>query len=245
MGVSSVAGTFTDSSWYFWGMLPSYTSNTNNGRLLARKANRRSRRSNTNPSRSIASSDPRAMSTVRAAGPRDPPQTTTNVVGFKRIRKTVILTANVGSMTIGDLRNCLPLTTPELRIMKLSVWSSDTDTLSCVFPVGQSNNTNPGDNSVWSDDGTPGALRAQIHLVPCFEYRNFWFQAGVSNSTVVATFGSNSIATGNLIVDVTLQFRTAVQSCPALDHLNELMLQESDDWSLTHDVVEYPLTKQA
>lgn len=172
------------------------------------------------------------MSTVRCSGPLDPPQTTTNVVGIKRIRKLVSLAAGVGSMIIGDLRGCLPLTNPELRIMKLSVWGPDmgqqlTDTqshtLSVVFPVGQANNTNPGDNSVWTDDGTAGSVRAQIHLTPCFEYRNFWFQTGVPGSTVVATFGlANETTADTIIVDVTLQYRTAVQTCPALDHLNDL-----------------------
>jgi hypothetical protein len=173
------------------------------------------------------------MSTVITSGPRDPPQTTTNVVGIKRIRKTILLAAGAGSLTIGDLRSCLPLDAPELRIMKLSVWGPDSGNsaiapfgnISVVFPVGTSSNSNPGDNSVWVDEGTSGQQRAQIHLLPCFEYRNFWFVTGTAASTIVATFGS-SVLLANLIVDVTLQYRTAIQSCPALDHLRALQSED-------------------
>jgi hypothetical protein len=175
------------------------------------------------------------MSTVRCTGPRDPPQTTTNVVGLKRIRKIIPIVASVGSLTLGDLRSCLPLTTPEIRILKLSVWGSDANpgtsaelpsaAISCVFPVGSASNLNPGDNSTWVDEGTHGQQRAQIHLKPCFEYRNFWFLAGVATSTLIATFGQ-ATATSQLIVDITIQYRTAVQSCPAMDYLRQLEAQE-------------------
>lgn len=174
------------------------------------------------------------MSTARCSGPIDPPQTTTNVVGVKRIRKIVPIVASVGSLTVGDLRSCLPLTNPEIRILKLSVWGQDVNNgvatdlhsaaISCVFPVGTASNSNPGDNSTWVDEGTFGQQRAQIHLTPCFEYRNFWFQSTVAASTLIATFGQ-AIAASELIVDITIQYRTAVQSCPALDYLRQLEAQ--------------------
>jgi hypothetical protein len=177
------------------------------------------------------------MSTVVTVGPRDPPQTTTNVVGVKRIRKNIAIAANVGTLTIGDIRLCLPLDAPELRIMKLSVWGPDSGvgagglpvapgSLSVVFPVGSATNSNPGDNSVWVDEGTSGQQRAQIHLRPCFEYRNFWFLTGAAGSTVVATFGLTTPTVAVVIVDVTLQYRTAIQSCPALEHLRQLQAEE-------------------
>jgi hypothetical protein len=133
-------------------------------------------------------------------------------------------TTGTGSLTLGDVRSCLPLVTPELRFVKLSVWGPDELTLSCVFPVGSASNIHPGDNATWTDDGVPGAKRAQIHLTPAFDYRNFWFVLGQADSTVLATFGvapAPTAATG-LIVDITVNYRTAVQSCPALDHLHEL-----------------------
>jgi hypothetical protein len=175
------------------------------------------------------------MSTVRCTGPSDPPQTTTNVVGTKRIRKVVSILASVGSITLGDIRNCLPLDNPEIRILKLSVWGQDANpgvtselpsaAISCVFPVGTPPNTIPGDNSTWVDEGTRGQQRAQIHLMPCFEYRNFWFLTGLSAATLIATFGQ-ATATSQLIVDLTVQYRTAVQSCPAMDYLRQLQAQD-------------------
>jgi hypothetical protein len=172
------------------------------------------------------------MSTVRCTGPIDPPQTTTNVVGVKRIRHVVLIAASVGSLTLGEIRSCLPLTNPELRILKLSVWGADdagvsatSAAISCVFPVGSATNLNPGDNSTWVDEGTKGQQRAQIHLTPCFEYRNFWFQTTLAGSTLIATFGQ-ATAVSQLIVDLTVQYRTAVQSCPAMDHLRQLQAQD-------------------
>lgn len=162
------------------------------------------------------------MSTVQTGNAMDPPQVTTNVVGFKRLRKHVTMTGGAGTLTLDDVRTCLPLTAPELRFVKLSVWGDDTENLSCVFPVGSSTNLHPGDNAVWSDTGVPGNARAQIHLTPAFEYRNFWFDAGMAGTTVLATFGSSPTDTATLIVDVTVQYRTAVQSCPAFAHLQKL-----------------------
>lgn len=175
------------------------------------------------------------MSTVQTTGSRDPPQTSTNVVGSKRIRKIVTLAVGVGQLTIGDIRSCLPLTAPEIRILKLSVWGPDTSptatvpvgNISVVFPVGTASPLSPGDNSVWVDEGTIGQQRAQIHLLPCFEYRNFWFPSATPTGTLVATFGS-PVAAANLIVDITVQYRTAVQSCPALEHLHALQMQSED-----------------
>lgn len=170
------------------------------------------------------------MSTVRTGGPVDPPQTTTNVVGVKRIRHLVPITGGVGSLTLGDIRLCLPLTAPELRILKLSAWGRDGSQLSVVFPVGSAANLNPGDNSVWVDEGTTGQQRAQIHLTPCFEYRNFWFLTGLTGATVLATFGSGAATAGDqVIVDLTVQYRTAIQTCPALEHLRELEARSENE----------------
>jgi hypothetical protein len=146
---------------------------------------------------------------------------------MKRIRKEVALASGVGSLTLGDLRSCLPLTTPELRVIKLSAWGTDEETLSCVFPVGSATNVHPGDNAVWTDNGTPGNQRAQIHLTPAFDYRNFWFLSTADSTIVLATFGSSVTASEHIIVDVTVQYRTAVQTCPALEHLQQIRALEA------------------
>lgn len=171
-----------------------------------------------------ANHDPRGMSTIKTTGPVDPPQTTTNVVGVKRIRKKVQLAAGVGSLTRADIAGCLPLTNPEFRIMKFSVWASAAanSLLSVVFPIslpGTHSIDLIGDNSAWTDEGTQGSIRPQIHLTPNFAYRNLW-QGTFDPSPVVATFGGTS--TDLLVVDITLQYRTAIQSCPALDYLHQL-----------------------
>jgi hypothetical protein len=158
----------------------------------------------------------------------DPPQTTTNVVGFKRLRKLVPVAFSPhvpGQLTIGDLRACLPISNPELRILKLSVWGEDTRTLSCVFPVGSNVGLHPGDDAAWSDIGVPGNSRAQIHVTPAFDYRNFWWDNNTVAATILATFDVSPLGTvgaQQLIVDVTVQYRTSIQSCPALVYLQQL-----------------------
>lgn len=155
----------------------------------------------------MAAQDPRAMVTERANNRVDPPATSTNVTGFKRIRKVVTLVAGAGNLTINSITSCLPLTNPQIRIVKLSVWGNDTANLGCAFPT-----SNGGDISVWSDDGVPGQSRAQIHLTPNFAFRSKWFLLG--DTSIIAQFTS-TLATLSVIVDISLEYRTNVQSCPA------------------------------
>lgn len=127
---------------------------------------------------------------------------------------------------MGDVRNCLPLTSADLRFLKLSVWAPDHTLLGCVFPVGSTNNLNPGDDATWTDEGVPGQSRSQLHVTPAFDYRNFWFVNGFSGSTIIATFSSAAEAGLALTVDVTVQYRTTPQSCPAATYLAELRAAE-------------------
>lgn len=179
--------------------------------MLASKASRGRPRSN------IKSGDPRGMVTTKARGLSDPPQTSTNVTGFKRIRKEVTTAASAGSLTLGDIRTCLPVTGAEIRILKLSAWAGATaqNRLTVVFPV-----TIPtlaiGDNAVYEDEGTQNSMRPSVHLKPNFLYRNFWFTAAVPLTTVIATFTSIPAIEG-LVVDISLEYRTSPQTCPALE----------------------------
>lgn len=180
------------------------------------------------------------MSTIRASNQRDPPQTTTNVVGFKRLRKTIIapVSGNI-AITVGDIASCLPFQTnnSEFRILKFSVWGPDSagstssifSPISCVFPVSNPAtagfNGTPGDNAVWADEGTAGHQRAQIHLTPAFDYRNYWL--GPLNNgpgAIVSTISTSTTST--VIVDVSVQYRTVVQACPAMEYLNELRRED-------------------
>jgi len=196
------------------------------------KTNRSNRRSGKQRAQVSRPLDPPAMTTTRARGLVDPQQTSTNIVGSKRIRKIVKINTAGGSLTLGDVLGCLPLATPEIRIFKLSVWGDDVSSLSCVFPVFTPNaNSNPvtkgipGDNSTWVDEGTPGQQRAQIHLTPNFDFRNSWLSTKNNGDfAVLATFaatGSSGLA--QLIVDLSLQFRTTNQSCPAQTYLDDLL----------------------
>jgi len=179
------------------------------------------------------------MSTSVTKGARDPPQTATNVVGNKRLRKVVSISAGNGTLALSDVVACLPFSTnnTEFRILKLSVWGPDTATttapaqsLSCVFPVAATAASplvpTPGDNSAWEDDGTQGQVRAQLHLTPNFGYRTYWLAQDRNGAgALIATFSLAPMApdiSQSLIVDISVQYRTVPQLCPAAEHLRNL-----------------------
>jgi hypothetical protein len=179
---------------------------------------------------------------MRTKGFADPPPTSTQIVGFKRIRKLVPLVTGAGKITVGDVTSCLPLSTnnTEFRVLKMSVWGSDggssAGSLSCVFPVGLQSpapyDPIPGDNSAWTDEGVAGQSRSQIHLTPAFAFRNYWISQLKNNAaTVIGTFAhAGDTAPSTVIVDLTLQYRTVSQACPALDFLNQIQsTHESTD----------------
>jgi len=179
------------------------------------------------------------MSTSVTRGARDPPQTATNVVGNKRLRKIVNITDGNGTLSLSDVVACLPFSTnnTEFRILKLSVWGPDTSnvadssqSLSCVFPVATIVASplipTPGDNSAWEDDGTQGQARAQLHLTPNFSYRTYWLAQNRNGiGALIASFSLlplTAASTRTLIVDISVQYRTVPQLCPAAEHLRNL-----------------------
>jgi hypothetical protein len=146
------------------------------------------------------------MNTMATTGPIDPPQPNTNVVGIKRIRKKLQLVAGNGVLQATDIITCLPLTGASIRILKFSAWGSATagSFISVLF----GNAASGSDTQTWTDEGTQGSIRPQIHLTPNFNYRNTWITTG----PVASVSGT---ATDLIVIDVTVEYRTAVQSCPA------------------------------
>lgn len=172
--------------------------------------------------------DPYAMSSVRASGPSDPPQLNTNIVGVKVIRKILTPEATTGNIMVlaKDLLNCLPVVNPNARILKMSCWGADHQQISCVFPAGGADN-GVGDDAAWSDRGVPGQSLAQIHVTPSFNFRNTWFS--YKGQTRVGVFSSQRSSTEAylpLTVDFTIEYRTALQSCPAYLYLQEFRNKE-------------------
>jgi hypothetical protein len=193
---------------------------------------KRSRFSRRQPKRQLH--DPPAMKTSRTTGPVDPPPTSTNITGVKRTRHDIHLAAGVGSLSWSAVGNCLPIdnATSELRIIKLSVWgpAAPGSDITVVFPISSAP-TVYGDAQTWVDSGTQGSLRPAVHLTPNFNFRSTFVSASLA--TPFATFGG-SIMSEDLIVDVTVEYRTNVQSCPALQHARSFFADvcdgASDGW---------------
>lgn len=210
---------------------------------MALKSRRPKRRAGRRNRSRIPASDPKAMTTVRSSRRSDPPQTSSNVIGFKRLRQKLSVTGTGASLTLGSIRSCLPISFPEIRILHLSVWAPNAKLLSVVFPVsnaisppaiGSPDPGTPGDNSAWTDVGVLGNSVSQIHLRPAFDYRNFWFTPSNRDPTIIATFGASLAVDEQLTLDISIQYRTAPSSCAALLHLKSLRLETSSGAPLSH-----------
>lgn len=152
------------------------------------------------------------MNTMATTGPLDPPQTNTNVVGVKRIRKKLQLVAGNGTISSGDILSCLPfIVGAAFRVMKVSVWGSATPGSFLQVQLGDGSVNS--DIQTWTDEGTQGSVRPQVHLTPNFDFRNTWIGPSLAGGPIVAATGT---AMDLLVVDITLEYRTFVQTCPAL-----------------------------
>jgi len=161
-------------------------------------------------SRGSARVDPAGMSTKLVGGPQDPPPTDLRITGVKRLRKKLQLAAGTGIMTLGNVRSCLALGAAyEFRVMKFSVWASAgaNSLLQVTFPTASD-----GDFATYADEGTQGAVRPQVHLMPNFQFRSRWFGAADDTQNLANFVGT---ATDLLVVDVTVEYRSSSQSCPA------------------------------
>jgi hypothetical protein len=201
---------------------------------MAPRSRRPKRRTGRRTRTRAPASDPKAMTTVRSSRRADPPQTSSNILGFKRLRQKLSVPVAGASLTLGSIRNCLPVTAPEIRILHLSVWAPNSKPISVVFPIsnaisppaiGSPDPGTPGDNSTWTDVGVLGNSVSQIHLRPAFDYRNFWFTSANRDPTLIATFGGTLAVDELLTIDISVQYRTAPSACAALLYLNSLRFE--------------------
>jgi len=169
------------------------------------------------------------MQTSLVNGFADPPPTTTQIVGQKRLREKVQLVGGVANFPLATPLSCLPLLAPEIRVLKVSVWASAAAN-SLLTVVFNPSNAGGGDAATFVDEGIQGSARPAVHLIPSFLYRSVWWNASGAVGVSLLTLGGT--ATDLLVVDVTVEYRTAVQACPAymavMSRAAALALHESD-----------------
>jgi len=161
-------------------------------------------------------------------GPVDPPFTSNDII----VTKVVRLTSNIPqsaprNITISQVLNQLKVPNEGVmfRFMKISVWSqsyantgvvgSDSETLSVTIPDISVGGAIPGgDGASFSDNGTFGKRRPQVHVTPPSLVQQQWILAGAQGQPdLIARLDmASDESTGTaVIVHVTCQIRLQEQ----------------------------------
>ena len=145
------------------------------------------------------------LRTTLVSGPKDPPQVTPDLIIQKRVlirmsvssgAGTPLQPSTISAAIIGEV-------TPgyTIRLLKLSVYGSQGDEDQSITVADTTT-----DLAVFTDFGTYGAIRPQVHIRPSFELRQRWF--GYQDQTPLYDI---SITSGNVIaiVAATVEVRFA------------------------------------
>lgn len=139
------------------------------------------------------------MSSTRVGGPNDPPPIQRDVVVTKIIQLQPTVQNASFSLTYAAVAGGIPTCFDMLRIIKVSLWATATTgaKVSAIFS---------GDGAQFSDYGTTGAVRPQLHISPTFQTRQRWV---ASDSTdVIATVDVEPTSGAQLLIHVTAEFRS-------------------------------------
>lgn len=139
------------------------------------------------------------MSTTRVGGPNDPPPVQKDVVVTKIVQIETIPKDNASyDITYAIVAGAIPTCFDMLRIVKISVWAQASSMAKVSITVN-------GDGAQYSDYGTQGSRRPQIHLSPPFTIRQSWQQ---SSSTAVVASVTSAPVNEPLLIHVTAEFRS-------------------------------------
>jgi hypothetical protein len=155
--------------------------------------------------------------TAQVKGPSDPPGVDQDVVITKKTELTISvpLGSSPQNVLISDIAGTIPGGTtafPGFRIQKVSIWgpsvvaANNDGRIAVSFPE---NATFPGnDFATFSDYGTAGQARAQLHISPTVATRQQWNATG--NTSVMPFMVLESSATGanNFVIQFTLELRS-------------------------------------
>lgn len=103
-------------------------------------------------------------------------------------------------VTPASIAAALPSCVDRFRIQKISAWAKQT--------VGNTDSSNHGIDSVldititddlanFSDQGTYGQSRAQLHIIPCLALRQRWLTAADSTTSLFTVVSNPNVSTEN------------------------------------------------
>jgi hypothetical protein len=149
--------------------------------------------------------EPRAMGSTMTNGTRDP----TNILSTIKVQhRTQLELASIPTAGLAITPATIIARTPglaaawaRLRLLKVDMWGLDTSSVSLRF------DGSGFDGAQFTDWGTPGNQRAQIHAVPDFASRATWFSTG-STTTLFTVLTDSTASTTSIILNVTLELQT-------------------------------------
>jgi hypothetical protein len=169
----------------------------------------------------------RAMGSTMVSGSIDPAPVLTTIKVQHRIQINATLTGTPPTLqiTTSIIANQIPGTAAawdNFRLMKIDVWGPDEGNIS-VFMNGS-----PYDGAQFTDWGTPGNRRCQLHIAPNFQGRQNWQTlTGAANQFLLK---GSTTTSGAYILNLTLELQSEPLVLPQLVELysRQSLLNESE-----------------
>jgi len=202
--------------------VPQNTNNRRNNGL----GNRRRQRNNG----SRAPLELRAMGAEMTSGPSDPEPVHSTI----KVRHRVQLVVSVPAGGLGITSAAIGAVVPggisawnTYRLMKLSIWGTDQmgggaasptlplPPISVQFNAPTASGVPPPtDASSFSDWGTAGSARANLHILPSFSLRELWQLLNTTDTQFTVVVGA--AAETNVVINLTLELQTTTATLPNL-----------------------------
>lgn len=168
----------------------------------------------------------RAMGAQLVNGSVDPEPVYSTIKVKHRIQLVLVVPTGGLPVTVAMITSVIPgsASWSQFRIMKLSAWGTDvTGTpgagvvaplppLSIQFP-GSTSNMPDIDSATFSDWGTAGAARANLHIIPSFSQRQGWQPVSTTSGIVQFTVVTG-VAESNVIVNLSLELQSVTTPLP-------------------------------
>lgn len=137
------------------------------------------------------------MSSTRVNGRSDPPPVQRDVVVTKVVQIDATTSDSGYNLTYQNLSGAIPTCFDMVRVVKISVWgASDSEYVQITLQA---------DGAQFSDYGTSGHKRPQVHVSPAFVARQTWNKA--SSTDVIASFITLP-ANSRILLQITAEFRS-------------------------------------
>lgn len=160
------------------------------------------------------------MSSRQVRGPVDPVAINDTIKVRHRVQIPISASSSAVGVTEAIIASFIPggpTAWPHFRILHIDVWGPGDITTgsSSLSPVAFSmSSAQRGDGATFTDWGTFGSQRANLHIVPNFDFRSDWKVSSATNVLFTLHSTGSSSLQQQLIVNVTLELRTVSQALP-------------------------------